>query len=131
MAEHYRSNIARARGLGPAHHGVGHWIAERVSSIALIPLCLWLVYAGLVLPHAGYAGAVAWLHSPVNAVLVVLLLAIGFWHMQAGMRVIVEDYIHTVLSKSILLLLNLSVCTLGAALAIFCVLKVAFSGGAG
>ncbi len=126
----YRSDLARARGLGSAKHGVGHWIAERVSSVALVPLAIWAVYSGLVLAAAGYDAAEAWLRLPLNAVLASLLIAVGFWHMHAGMRVIVEDYFHTPLGKTALLLANLGVCVLGAALAIFCVLKVAFSVGA-
>ncbi len=126
----YRSNLARARGLGAAKHGVGAWIGERISSIALIPLTLWMVWAGLTLPKVGYLGAAAWLHAPINAVLVILLVVVGFWHMQAGMRVVVEDYVHKVLSKTALLLLNLFVCVLTGALAVFCVLKIAFMAGA-
>ena len=48
--------------------------------------------------------------------------------MHAGMRVIVEDYIHTTLSKSALLLLNLFVCALMGSLAVFSILKVALGG---
>jgi succinate dehydrogenase / fumarate reductase, membrane anchor subunit len=125
----YRTSLSRARGLGSAKHGVGHWLSERLTSIALIPLTLWALWSGLALATAGYAGAVAWLSSPVNAVLLVLLLAIGFLHMHAGLRVVVEDYFHTKLNKGALLLLNLFVCVLGAALAIFSVLKVAFGAG--
>lgn len=122
----YRTPLARARGLGSAQHGAGHWLSERVTSIALVPLSLWAVCAGLALAKVGFDGAVAWLHSPVNAVLSVLLLAVGFLHMHAGLRVVVEDYIHTPLSRGALLLANLFVCALGAAGAIFCILKVAF-----
>ena len=52
------------------------------------------------------------------------------WHMHAGMRVIVEDYIHKALSKSGLLILNLFVCVLAGSLSVFAILKVAFGGGA-
>lgn len=122
----YRTPLARARGLGSAKHGAGHWLSERVTSVALVPLSLWAVGAALSLSKAGYDGAVAWLHAPLNAVLSVLLLAVGFQHMHAGLRVVVEDYIHTPLNRSALLLANLFVCVLGASLAIFCILKVAF-----
>ena len=126
----YRTPLARIRGLGAAHHGAGHWLSERVTSIALVPLSLWAVCSGLTLAKIGYQGALAWLHSPLNAVLSVLLLAVGFQHMHAGLRVVVEDYVHTNLSRSALLLLNLFVCVLGAALAIFCILRVAFGAAA-
>ena len=51
-------------------------------------------------------------------------------HMEAGMRVVVEDYIHKPGSKIVLLLLNAWVCWIGAALGAFSILKVAMTGGA-
>ena len=126
----YRTNLGRARGLGSAKHGVGTWIAERVSSIALVPLVIWGIWSALIVARGGYDAAVGWMVSPVNAVLLVLTLAVGFWHMQAGMRVVIEDYIHHTLGKTALLLLNLFACVLFGALAVFSVLKVAFTVGA-
>ena len=124
----YRTPLSRARGMGAAGHGAGHWLSERVSSLALIPLVLWIAYAALQIAGAGYDGALEWVRNPINAVLLVLLLAIGFAHMHAGMRVVVEDYIERVSTRAVLLVLNLFVCVLGAALAVFSVLKVALSG---
>lgn len=126
----YRTPLSRARGLGSAKHGVGAWISERVTSIALVPLVIWAVYGVLQLSAGDYAFAVRWVQNPLNAVLTVLTLAISFWHMQSGLRVVVEDYIHKALTKSALLILNLFVCGLAGALAIFSILKVALSGGA-
>lgn len=125
----YRTPLGRARGLGSAKHGVGHWIAERVTSVLLVPLVLWGVWAGLTLARLDYSAAVAWLHWPVNAVLMSLFTAISFWHMHSGMRVVVEDYIHKSGTKAALLILNLTVCGLTGALAVFCILKVALGGG--
>ena len=126
----YRTPLSRARGLGAAHHGVGHWISERVGAIALIPLTLWAVFGVLRLAAGDYETAVVWISDPVNATLMVLTIAISFWHMHAGLRVVVEDYIHITLNKSALLLLNLFVCGLVGALAVFSILKVALGGAA-
>jgi succinate dehydrogenase / fumarate reductase membrane anchor subunit len=126
----YRTSLGRARGLGSAKHGVGSWIAERISSVALVPLSLWAVISGLSLSRVGFDGASAWLHSPLNAVLAALLFVVSFQHMHGGLRVVVEDYIHTPGMKAGLLLANLFVCVFGAAAAVFCVLKVALIGGA-
>ena len=125
----YRTALGRARGLGSAKHGVSHWIADRVTSVALAPLSLWAVVSALSLSRVGFEGAAAWLHAPLNAVLAVLLFAVSFHHMHAGLRVVIEDYIHKPSSKAGLLLLNLFVCTLGGALAVFSILKVALAGG--
>jgi succinate dehydrogenase / fumarate reductase membrane anchor subunit len=124
----YRTALGRARGLGAAKHGVGHFIGQRVTAAALIPLVIWGVYSALALSMAGYDAAAAWLRSPVNAVLVVLLIAAGFWHMRLGLQAVIEDYVTTPLAKTAALLANLFVCAAGAALAIFCVLKTALSG---
>ena len=121
----YRTPLGRARGLGSAKHGAGHWISERVTSVALVPLSLWAVCSGLTLSKTGYDGVIDWLHAPLNAVLAMLLLAVGFQHMHAGLKVVVEDYVHAPMQRSVLLLLNLFVCAFGGALAVFCILKVA------
>ena len=72
----YRTPLSRARGLGAAKHGVGHWISERVSAVALVPLTLWAVWAVARLARGDYDFAVAWVRQPLNATLMVLLLAI-------------------------------------------------------
>ena len=115
--------------MGSAKHGAGHWISERVSSIALVPLTVWATYGVIRLAAGDYGFAVHWVSDPLNATLLVLTLAVGFFHMQSGLRVVIEDYIHKTLTKSALLILNLFVCGLCAALAIFSILKVAFAGG--
>ena len=123
----YRTPLARARGLGASHHGVGHFIGQRASAVALIFLLLWGVMAALKLAPLGYEGAVAWLHAPLHTAPLVLLLAAGFYHVRIGAQVIIEDYVHTPLVRMASLLANTFVCYGAAVLAILSVLKVAFS----
>ncbi len=124
----YRTALGRARGLGSAKHGVSHFIAERVTSVALVPLVLWAVWSAITLARGGYDGARLWLTSPINSVLVVLLVVVGFHHMRIGMRVIIEDYIHKSSSKAVLLIANAFVCWAGMALTVICLFKVALMG---
>jgi succinate dehydrogenase / fumarate reductase membrane anchor subunit len=126
----YRTPLGRARGLGAAKSGVGHFIGERVSSIALVPLLLWGVWAALGLAGGGYDDAQAWLRSPVNAALLVLLALAGFYHMQLGMRVIIEDYIARHATRAALLMANLFFCWGAGVLTVLAILKVALGGGA-
>ena len=126
----YRSPLGRARGLGAAKHGVGQFIAERVTAIALAPLVLWGIWSAILVARGGYEDAIGWITSPVNAVLLSLTLAVGFWHMQVGMRVILEDYLENTFGRVVALVLNLFVCTVACALAVFSVLKLAFTHGA-
>ncbi len=128
MAGQHRTPLSRARGLGSAHHGAGHWISERVSSIALIPLTLWAVYAAIHLAPLGRDLTLLWIAKPLNALLLVLTFFIGAYHMHSGLRVIIEDYIETIGARSAALLANLFVCVMAGGLAIFCILKIAFGG---
>lgn len=125
----YKTDHKRARGLGAAGHGAGHWISERVSAIALAPLSIWAIYSALRLAKADYGQAVNWASQPLNAVLLSLLILVSFWHMHAGMRVVIEDYMHKALGKVSLLVANLFIAVLAGGLALFSVLKVAFTGG--
>ncbi|ALL11990.1 succinate dehydrogenase, hydrophobic membrane anchor protein [Caulobacter henricii] len=127
-SERFRTPLSRARGMGAARHGVGHFITERVSGIALIPLSLWGVFAGLELAASDFDGATLWLTEPLNAVLLGLLLIAALIHLQAAVQVVIEDYIHRFTTKSALVILNLFVCVLSGALGIFSILKVALTG---
>ena len=126
----YRTALGRARGLGSAKTGVGHFIAQRVSAVALIFLVLWGVLAILAVARGDYAVAVAWLRQPLNISLMSLLAAAGFYHMHIGMRVIVEDYIHRAITKAVLLIGNFLICFGGGVVTIVCLLKVALATGA-
>jgi succinate dehydrogenase / fumarate reductase membrane anchor subunit len=113
--------------MGSAKHGVGHFIAQRVTAIALLLLLLWGAAAAVGLAHGDYGTASDFLHSPVNAALAVLLAFAAFWHMQLGMRTIIEDYIQKAGTKAVLLVLNIFVGWLGGALTILAILKVALA----
>ncbi|MFI4936796.1 MAG: succinate dehydrogenase, hydrophobic membrane anchor protein [Caulobacterales bacterium] len=123
-----RTPLGRARGMGSAKHGVGHFIAQRITAIALVFLLSWGVWSALGLARGDYESASAWMRSPLNAAFVVLLALAAFWHMRIGMQVIIEDYIAKTSTKAALLVLNLFVCWLAGALTILALLKVALSG---
>jgi len=122
-----RSPLARARGLGAAHNGTHHWWSQRLTAIALLPLLLWFAVSMTSLATAGYAAVTMWLRAPVNAILMLALIAALFHHMQLGLQVVVEDYVHGHARKFILLLIIKYGAALLAISAAFAVLKVAFA----
>ena len=89
-----RSPLGRAIGLGSAKEGVQHWWAQRVTAIVLVPLILWLVIAVIGLAGAERGAIVAWLHNPMPAVLMIVLLVAIFYHTALGLQVVIEDYVH-------------------------------------
>lgn len=118
---------AQGRGLGSAREGAEHWWHERMSSVAVLLLFIWLIVSLLRLPALDHRGITEWLRDPLAAVPMILLVAATFWHLKMGLQVIVEDYVHDEGNKFLsLLLLNLA--TVGAAaFAIFAILKIAFA----
>lgn len=126
-AESFRTPLARARGLGAAHHGVSGFISERATGVALVPLCLWACWAVLAIAPGGYESAFVFLHNPIQATLAVLLILISVRHMTVGLGVVLEDYIHTPLTRTALLLANSGLGLFLAAAGTIAILKVAFA----
>lgn len=89
-----RTPLGHVRGLGSAKDGTGHFWLQRLTAIALVPLSVWFAYAALGLVGVGHGGVVAWLQQPVPAILMLLLIATGFYHLKLGVQVIIEDYVH-------------------------------------
>ncbi len=106
-------------------HGAGEWKAERLSSLVLIPLALWGLWSAWTLAGAGYDGVMEWFGSPVNAVLLGLTLLISIWHMNMGLKVIVDDYIHKPSSRTALLVSIGALCLLLAAASVFFIVRLA------
>ncbi len=123
-----RSQLGRVRGLGAARHGTGVWWAERLTSVALIPLTLWFIYAASHLAGHSRMDVVHWIASPVNATLMLALVIATFHHMQLGLQVVIEDYIHTDPARMSLLLLIKAVAGLLGLASVIAVLKLAFTG---
>lgn len=75
-------------------HGAGEWMAERLSSLILVPFTLWALWAGFSLAGVDYETARAFFARPWNAGLLAVGLVLALWHMDLGIKVIVDDYIH-------------------------------------
>jgi succinate dehydrogenase / fumarate reductase membrane anchor subunit len=120
-----RSQLGRARGLGAAKSGAHHWKVERITAVALVPLSLWFVFA--VLTHLGAPQPVvaAWAGTPLNAALLLALVLMTFHHMQLGLQVVWEDYIHHARRREIAILATRGACLLLGLIAAVAVLKIA------
>ncbi|MDX2236383.1 MAG: succinate dehydrogenase, hydrophobic membrane anchor protein [Hyphomonadaceae bacterium] len=124
MRQPMRTALGQVRGNGAARSGTSHFIAERVTAIALFFLAPWFVASIVASGVETYWGAVAFLKSPLNAIGVILLIAVACHHMAMGMRVIVEDYIHKHATKALLLIANAFVCIALATAGVFAVLRI-------
>jgi succinate dehydrogenase / fumarate reductase membrane anchor subunit len=121
-----RSPLAKVRGLGSAHDGTGHFIWQRITAIALIPLSLWFVWSILHLTTTGNTpnAVLIWFSHGSHAAAMVLMLLALFYHAKLGLQVVIEDYVHSTGIKFVSLLLNLFIMYGMAALSIIAVLKL-------
>lgn len=89
-----RSPLGRARGLGSARAGSKHWWAQRLTAIALVPLTLWFIWSMLRLTDANQGDMRDWLSSPYRLAMMLALIVATFHHLQLGLQVVIEDYVH-------------------------------------
>ena len=125
MSSRYRTPLKDVRGLGSAKEGTHHFIVQRLTALALIPLTCWFLYFVIGLMQADYLTATDAVARPFNAMLLVAFLVAMFWHTQLGMQVIIEDYVH---SHALALTAQIAVrfiCILGALASVFAVVRIA------
>ena len=120
--------LGKVRGLGSAREGGEHWITERVTSIALLLLGIWLVASLLFLPQLDRQTVIEWLRAPTGAVPMALLIVVGFRHALDGMKVVVDDYVHEPADNFALNTLLLFLAMGGGALALYALGEIVFGG---
>lgn len=122
------TEIGRVRGLGSAKSGAHHWWLQRVTATGNLLLLPWFVISLIRLPALDYETVVKWMQSPLVSVPLVLLTVNVFWHFRLGLQVFIEDYLHDHGSRVAALVALNFYAVGGAALAIFSILKIAFTG---
>lgn len=124
------TEIGRVRGLGAAHRGTEHWIAQRMTAFGNLILFSWLAVSIVLMGGLSRTAVAEWLAAPIPATLLILLIGNVFYHARLGLQVLIEDYVHDEGNKAgALAALNL-VAVAGAVFGIVCVLKVSLGGAA-
>ena len=123
-----RSPLSRVRGLGSAKEGLTHWLHQRITAVALVPLTIWLLASMIALGGADYVAFKEWLAVPCNTSLMILLLILVFHHAQLGLQVVIEDYVHGALKVVGIVGVKLLALLLGV-FSVVAVLRTAFVGG--
>jgi succinate dehydrogenase / fumarate reductase membrane anchor subunit len=121
-----RTPLGRVRGLGSAGTGTGHFWAQRVTSVAGIPLTVGFLVIVALLVGRNHAATVQILGSPLVALTMILFVATTVYHMWIGMQVIIEDYVNDPLHKAVISMINTFFSCIVALASIFAVLKMSF-----
>ena len=124
---HHHTPLKRARGLGAAHDGTDHFMAQRATAAVSLILLVFLAVIMVLLAGADYHQARRIIGEPLVASVLVFAAAAFTWHMKLGMQVIIEDYVHHELLKYALLTANVLFCSAIFFLALISVGRVVFS----
>ena len=121
----FRTPLSRVKGLGSAGEGTGHFWHQRLTSLLLIPLVLWIGFCIAALP-ADYATLAGWVRQPLVTVALVLLIIAVFYHAQLGLQVVIEDYVASHARRTLILLISNLLCLLVGTVGVISVLKISF-----
>ncbi|MBP7190021.1 MAG: succinate dehydrogenase, hydrophobic membrane anchor protein [Rickettsiaceae bacterium] len=83
-----RSKLSRANS-----SGASHWWHQRITSIIMVPLTIWLVYFSYILYQLDPPDILKILHIPYNVVMIEIFLVTVFYHSALGMQMVIEDYV--------------------------------------
>ncbi len=122
---HLRNPMKRALGNGSARHGVHHFIMQRITAVALIVLSVWFTWLVISLLGSNYAAIHAAVAQPFNAALMIAFVVCVFWHLQMGLQVVVEDYVHVAWQQISLQVAIRILCFFAGIAGVLAVLRVA------
>jgi succinate dehydrogenase / fumarate reductase, membrane anchor subunit len=124
MTDSLRTPLSRARGLGSAKSGVGHFIQQRASAMFLAILLPWFALSVILGTDGDFISVTAWLAHPFNAAGTLLLVLTGVFHMRLGLQTVIEDYIHAPVTRTLCMLANTAIPAILAIVAALSVAKI-------
>ncbi|ARP98997.1 succinate dehydrogenase, hydrophobic membrane anchor protein [Pseudorhodoplanes sinuspersici] len=120
-----RTPLSRVRYLGSAKSGTDHFWKQRVSSVALVPLTIVVIFIVIGIMGRNHAAATQILGSPFVAITLIMFVITSAYHMWLGMQVIIEDYVHSDL-KLTLIMINTFFCFAVGLSSVYALVKLSF-----
>ena len=124
--QNMRTPLRRIGHLGTARSGTQHFWRQRLTAVANVPLTIAVVAIVIGLFGRNHAAVVKILGSTPVAIVMLLFIISGTYHMWLGMQVIVEDYVHDERLKFVTLMANSFFCFAVGLTAMFAILNLSF-----
>ena len=109
-------------------NGTSDFLMQRLTALALIPLTIWFCFSITFLPQVTHEVLLNWLKSPLNAIMMLLIIVISFKHAHMGMQVIFEDYIADLKRRNMAILAVKLLSYLSMAIGVLSLLKIVVGG---
>ena len=120
----YMTAMKRARGHGSAREGTRrHWAMTK-SSVALILILPFFVFIFGPLLGQPHDAVIATLSRPFPAIVIGLMVVVGFLHFKTGIQAVIEDYSHGAI-REYLIILTTCLSYGAMAMGLFAIAKIA------
>jgi succinate dehydrogenase / fumarate reductase membrane anchor subunit len=123
----FRTPLSRARGLGSAKSGTGHWWWQRVTAVLMVILVPWLIGLLVSMVGADMDAARNVIAKPWNLIILVAFVIAAFWHAKLGLQVVIEDYVHIRWVEVTLQLLVTFACAIAALASLYALGHIAMT----
>lgn len=119
------SDLSKAKGLGSAKSGMHHWIHQRFTGLLMALLTLPLSIFFYKLNSVSLKENIIYLlQTPFYVLSYSIFAIIGMYHGMLGIKVIIEDYVHSRSTRLIMVVLLQLVTILSIAVFIIAILYV-------
>lgn len=119
-----RTPLGRVKRFGAAGSGTGDFWRQRLTAIAMVLLIVPVIAIVITASGRSYDATVDLLGSPIVAIVLMLFIIAGAWHMKLGLQVVIEDYVHDEKLKLVSVIANNFFSVAVALAAIFAIVKL-------
>ena len=123
----FKTDYKAVAGLGSAKGGTGHFLSQRLTAIALVPLGILFVFTFVRALGEGHDAVLAIYRHPFNALIAIGFFIVMFRHLRLGLQVVIEDYVHNERSRMLMLITNALIWRGFAVAGAFAVAKIALT----
>ena len=121
----FLTEYKRVAGLGSAKSGTEHFIHQRLTAIALIPLTVLFLYTFVGALGSGHAAVIETYSHPVPALIAIMFIWAVFSHLRLGLQVVIEDYVPNHRTQQRLLIANALIWRGVAIVGLFAIARIA------
>jgi succinate dehydrogenase / fumarate reductase membrane anchor subunit len=100
-----RSNLSKAKGLGSAKSGTHHWLMQRLSALLLVVMFAWFLQFCYSISTKNIHQVFTSIKTPYNSCGLALFVLASLYHGMLGMQIIIEDYIHSIAVRYLMIIL--------------------------